>query len=240
MKIAVITSYFNEKSAMLNRAHESVLAQTVPCNHFIVVDGGILRDPPLDAQIVYLSNNHNNYGDTPKWIGAISALSQGYDAIAFLDADDWLSPEHIENCLNAIKKSDSKICITNRQLHRPDGTVIDVHEGMDIHQSHCVLIMAEAARKLLSLSIKPNAMCEIGDRIMWAAIREKKIPYAFEPNQTYHYTTTWRVHYEAINETLPDGSKKSCGNKFQDWLKISSQAIKDYWSELLIGKNTFF
>jgi hypothetical protein len=243
MKVAVITSYCNEENRIIERAHQSVLAQTVPCEHIIVVDGGIFQANVREAQIVHLSQNHNNYGDTPKWIGAISALAQGFDAVAFLDADDWLSPAHIENCLKALHTPHDpslQICITNRQLHRPDGSVMNVNEGRDIYQNHCVVMLADAARQLLPLAVKPQSMCEVGDRIMWAVIKQKKIPVIFEPNQTYHYTTLWKVHYDALNEVPPANAKKLCGDGYKLWCEITPQKERDYWSQLIFGCDNFF
>lgn len=234
MKVAVITSFCKESPSVIQRAHESVLLQTYPCDHIIISDGG-MPPPMMDAQTIYLSHNHNNYGDTPKWIGVISALSQGYDAIAFLDADDWLSKNHIENAVRLCREKNAKICVMNRSLNRLDGSELPINYDPDVMQSHCVFMLADVARELLLCACKPDALCEVGDRIMWGAIKTKNIPCAFSEEKTYHYTSTWKCHYDAVGEKLPENAKVACGSKFIEWQNTTAKAEKDYWSRLLLG-----
>src|SRR3990172_6396080 len=97
MRVAVITPYYKAREDWLTRCHESVRAQTHPATHILVADG--TPESYVDgweAQHIVLMKNHGDFGDTPRAVGSVSAIGQGFDAIAYLDADNWYAPEHIE------------------------------------------------------------------------------------------------------------------------------------------------
>src|SRR3989344_8281647 len=106
MKVAVITPYFNILDEWLLQCHRSVKSQTHPCTHILVADGrakDIVNS--LEAQHILLPVNYRDYGDTPRGVGSILAIGQGFDAIAYLDADNWYYPEHIASMVAAHKES---------------------------------------------------------------------------------------------------------------------------------------
>ena len=99
----VITPYYKEDPALLRRCMDSVRAQTVPTEHFLVADGH--PQDWIDAQPVRhlkLDRAHGDYGNTPRGVASMLACSEGYPAIMMLDADNWLEPQHVELCLQAV------------------------------------------------------------------------------------------------------------------------------------------
>ena len=100
MKIAVITPYYKEPIAYLRKCYESVLSQGTKADHFFIADG--FPNPELmswDIKHISLSESHQDNGNTPRGIGAILATAEGYDFIAFLDADNWFHPNHINSMI---------------------------------------------------------------------------------------------------------------------------------------------
>jgi len=86
--VAVITPYFNEAINKLARCHESVLKQSYPCTHFLISDGPRHRATlPWSVRHIELGRSHADNGNTPRGLGAISAMNEGYDVIMLLDGD---------------------------------------------------------------------------------------------------------------------------------------------------------
>jgi hypothetical protein len=44
---------------------------------------------------IRLGRPHNDAGNTPRGLGALLAVSEGYDGIGLLDADNWYDEDHI-------------------------------------------------------------------------------------------------------------------------------------------------
>ena len=125
MRVAVITPYYREPLGILRHCHESVRRQTHPCAHFMVADGFPSQDVAgWVVQHISLSQPHHDVGNTPRGIGALSAMNQGFDAIAFLDADNWYYPQHIEEMLCLHRKTGAAICTAARTIHRLDGSLM--------------------------------------------------------------------------------------------------------------------
>ena len=127
MKIAVVTPYHGEPAEWLRLCHGSVRGQTTACRHIMVADG---RPDPLvdsfDADHIVLPDGHANYGDTPRAIGAMSAIGRGFDAIAFLDADNWYKPRHIESLIALHRETGAEVCTSGREIRRVDGSFLTV------------------------------------------------------------------------------------------------------------------
>ena len=127
MKVAVITPYYKTPDEWLLKCHQSVKAQTHACTHVLVADG---HPQPivdgLEAQHLCLPVNIGDYGDTPRGLGSVLAISQGFDAIAYLDADNWYSSEHIATMAALHQKTGAAVITAARNLHRLDGTLLGV------------------------------------------------------------------------------------------------------------------
>jgi hypothetical protein len=97
---AIIPAY--NAAPFLKRAIASVLAQTTPPAEIVVVDDGSTDDTAKIAAAfpqVTLVSQENKGLSAARNAGVNAAKS---DYVAFLDADDWWEPEHLENALKAI------------------------------------------------------------------------------------------------------------------------------------------
>jgi glycosyltransferase involved in cell wall biosynthesis len=128
-RYAFVTPYHKEGRACLERCVASVKRQTVRADHILVADG--FPQDWLDhagVRHLRLDRAHGDYGNTPRGIGSLMAVAEGYDGIGLLDADCWLEPDHLEHCLAQAGEAGLGRCgfvVTSRTLRRPDETVID-------------------------------------------------------------------------------------------------------------------
>jgi hypothetical protein len=226
-RVAVVTPYFKEAEALLAQCHESVRAQTHPCTHILVADG---HPAPFvqswAVQHIVLPRAHRDYGDTPRAIGSFSAVSQGFDAIAYLDADNWYAPDHIQAMVDLHLQARASVCVASRSLHRLDGSVLspvgERGDGIDGVDTSCLFLTAAAYRVVPVWSLVPRRLHAIGDRVVWSAVRALGFRVARRLPATVRYRTSFRIHYEELGEAPPPGAK--------DHAPIT--AAKKWWREL--------
>jgi glycosyltransferase involved in cell wall biosynthesis len=97
MKIAVITPYYKESIEFLRQCHKSVINQDISTDHclthFFIADGFPNEEVmKWNIKHITLPQAHSDNGNTPRGIGSILADVEGYDFIAYLDADNWFYP----------------------------------------------------------------------------------------------------------------------------------------------------
>lgn len=207
MKIAIITPYYKEDRKTLHRCHESVLAQTFRCDHIMVADGHHQEIDDWDIIHLKLPKSHGDFGDTPRAMGAMMAYSQGYDAICWLDADNWLEPNHVEEMVKTLGQ-EQRIVTATRNLYRPDGSFLGLcteSNGESFNDTNCYFIPREFISCSAINAYKPKSLAAIGDRVLWSTI--SNIPKVHCSIPTVNYTTTIAVHYLERNETPPDDAK---------------------------------
>lgn len=220
MKIAVITPYFDVPLQWLHECHLSVKAQTSPCTHFIVSDGQPYDDvDSWDAQHIKLPVNIADYGDTPRGVGSVAAIGQGFDAIAYLDADNWYYPEHLESMLKLHKKTGAAVVTSARNLHRLDGSLLGKcteADGKRFVDTNCYFFTRSAFFIIqVWWSMLPQHHC-IDDQVIWAHIRRNSLSHAHRMIPTVAYRTSFASHYRQFGENPPKGSKS--GKEINDVL----------------------
>jgi hypothetical protein len=211
MKVAVITPYFNESDEYLRACHESVAAQTHPCTHFMVADG---RPRALvdswDVQHVRLPVSCADYGDTPRGVGSVLAIGQGFDAIAYLDADNWYYPHHVETLVAQHRDSGAAVISATRNLHRLDGSLLGAcpdSEGDSFIDVNCYFLTRAAFRVVPAWWMMPSHLHVIDDRVMLAYIRRLNLSHQHCAVPTVAYRTAFAFHYRRVGERPPPGTK---------------------------------
>lgn len=209
MKVAVITPYYDETEATLRRCHDSVLAQTYRCTHIMVADGkpNAIVDN-FDAQHFRLPISHGDYGDTPRAIGSFSAIRQGFEAIAFLDADNWYFPGHIESMVELHRRTGAAVCTTLRNLYRLDGSYLATclaSDGEQFSDTNCLFLTRAAYHLIDTWVLMDRDFHAIGDRIFWHTIKTSGLTRAHYSEPTVGYLATHAGFYRDLGEPIPPG-----------------------------------
>ncbi|GMQ89455.1 MAG: hypothetical protein BMS9Abin09_0941 [Gammaproteobacteria bacterium] len=213
MKVAVITPYFNAREDWLTQCHESVMRQTHPCTHIMVADGRpqAIVDR-LKVQHIKLPVNVRDYGDTPRGIGSVLAIGQGFDAIAYLDDDNWYYPEHIETMVQVHLQSNAAVITAFRNLHRLDGSLLGPCpevDGVKFVDANCYFFTREAFTVVPVWWMMKPYHHAIDDRVILAHIRHKNLSHVHSTVPTVAYRTAFKVHYKNFGEEPPPGTKDS-------------------------------
>lgn len=240
MRVAYITPYYKEEPEVLERCVKSVEAQTIKSDHFLISDGY-----PQDwltsrvARHILLGKSHGDYGNTPRGIGAQLAISEGYDAIGFIDADNWLDPNHTEECLttaigNYGAPANCDYVVARRRFIRPDLSVLHAPEDGSLIDTSCFFFLRGAFSVLPTWNLMPKEFSNIGDRIFGKRIREAGLNSATNKAVTVNYLNLWATSYENVGETPPPEAKPDVdGGSGYRWLAEMDDRHKELTHRLV-------
>ena len=126
MQVAVVTPYYKEPDETLERCLASVRRQTHPATHILVADG-YPREfiDRAGVRHLRLDRSHGDAGNAARGLGALLAVAEEFEAIAFLDADNWFDESHVATCLATARKASDQpdFVVARRRLMRPDASV---------------------------------------------------------------------------------------------------------------------
>lgn len=243
-RVLVVTAYYREERALIERTMRSVRAQTVVASGAAVVDHLLVADGFPQAWIdeagvrhVRLDRAHGDYGNTPRGVGSVLAISEGYDAICYCDADNWYEPTHVEDCLKAAAAGGEATgyVIARRIMRRPDESVIPIaDEPITTHvDTNCFFFLPPSFHLIHHFAAIPRQMSVIGDRLFFAALRVAGLKVAVLTRPSVDYHCLWDPIYRAIGETPPEGSKPAADQSSADrWLGSLSHRDKVIVSRL--------
>jgi glycosyltransferase involved in cell wall biosynthesis len=217
MIVAVITPCFQTPQAWLQQCLDSVARQTLPCTHFLVCDGGSPAGLELSrgVQLIRLPQPHRDYGATARAIGSVSAISQGFDAIAWLDADNWYEPNHIETMWQAHQRAQAVVCTSARMLYTLDGELLGrcpEVDGQSFVDTNCFFLLRQAFGLLAVWYLMPRPQHCVGDRVFWKAVVDSKLPRMHIPDATVCYRTAYATHYRFFGKEPPPEAKSNRRN----------------------------
>ncbi len=229
-RYCVITPYFKEDTAMLNRCMESVARQTVPVDHILVADGfpqeWISTKP---VRHIILDRPHADYGNLARGIGAMMAVAEKYSGIAFLDADNWYDNNHIESCLAALKQNPGTIyAAAQRRFVRPDGSVMAKVRPAEVPNdehidTNCYFFFPRSYFLLHHWCTMPRELSESGDHLFYLLLYHRLPKPAVVPHPTVNYLCMMEHIYRQHGEVPPPGAKPSLDwHDRQAWLNTLS------------------
>lgn len=210
MKVAVISPYYKESTDILRRCHDSVLKQTYTCTHILVADG--YANSEIDnwnADHIKLPKSHNDIGSTPRLIGSFHAIGLGFDAVAFLDADNWLRNDHIESLVNLFYSTNASFLYSNRNLCRLDGSILKIDKQSfppTFVDTNCMMFTRNGFHIIHKWVLMPSYGHLIGDRIITHYIKKSGIKMAYSDLPTVYYRCTKEGIYIANGEIPPEGT----------------------------------
>lgn len=236
MKVGIITPYYREAQDVLRTCHESVQAQTHACEHFMIADG--FPRPEVsnwEVQHIVLARSHGDGGNTPRAIGSLSAINQGFDAIAYLDADNWYYPNHVAEMIELHRQTGAAICTATRTVHRQDGSLLFVDrldsDGRRHVDASCYFFTKRAFRLAPIWATMPGELGPVGDRAIWSVIQALGLPCAHHSEPTVAFRTQYQEHYRHVGEEPPPESKsneESTGKAMQWWANLAPP-VKAEW-----------
>ena len=219
-KIAVITPYYKEPMDQMERCLLSVREQTVAADHFLISDGHPQSWLDLTGvRHIRLGKSHGDYGNTPRGIGAQLAISEDYDAVCFLDADNWYDKNHVQLCLQAALEltgqlQDCDYVVAKLRLVRPDLTVMDEFPAESGHIDTNRFFMLRGSFHLIPYwNLMPNEYSAIGDRLFNLLMRQQKLSVAQTTQVTVNYFNLWASTYLKRGEKIPADAKPNIDSK---------------------------
>ena len=211
MKVAIITPYHSEDAATLRRCHDSVLAQTYGnMRHIMVSDGNPhpMVDK-LDVDHYKLPRAHGDAGATPRAMLALSAFSQGYDAIGFIDADNYLKPNHVETMVSVLEQSRADGVVATRVIHSQDDRemYVDTIEsnGENMIDTNSWFLTRKSLPAMASWIVEPGQRLW-SDRHFANAVMSSGLALVRCEQPTVVYVTKWAWHYQHAGWPIPDGA----------------------------------
>ncbi|WP_119157496.1 FkbM family methyltransferase [Caldimonas tepidiphila] len=223
MRVAVVTPYYKEPRAWLQRCMDSVRRQSHACVHIVVADGHAQDwlDTESGVRHLRLDRAHGDYGNTPRALGALLAASEGFDAIAFLDGDNWYDPDHIASCVEAAA-SGADFVTSGRHIVREDGSVMKVNISDEESGSHvdtnCFFLLSGAFHTIARWLLMPKPMASLGDRFYFQSLRHEGLRQVRTGRRTVHYLCTWASIFRAAGEIPPPYAKESVSmRELLDW-----------------------
>ena len=210
MRVAVISPYYNEPSEKIKRCRDSVVSQSHQSTHILVADGK--PKPEIDEWDVehMILPNHADYGDTPRALAAMSAAARGFDAVCFLDADNWFEPNHVASLVSLHEQSGAEVVTSGRMLRRMDGSLLGpckASDGQRFNDTNCYLITCAAFRLLPVWIFREKKHACVGDRVFWDAVVKSGCKRVHSPEYSVNYETQFAGHYLQYNEKPPPGAK---------------------------------
>lgn len=236
-KVAIITPFYNEPLEWLHQAHESVLAQDYACTHILIGDqASVSMGPDLIGQsgqsslaplILNLPKGVADYGDTPRAVGTMYAAGLGFDAIAYLDGDNFFKPDHISSLVECQRATQASIVTSRRCFVRLDGSYMAeclASDGVIFCDTNCLFVMREAFHLLSYWALMDRQYHPIDDRVMWHHLKKSGLTKAHTGLATVCYRATHEGFYHDLNELPPEGVKRAYTSDIPLALKLWEDA----------------
>ena len=207
MRIAVVTPFYQARLDWLLQCHASVRYQTHACTHILVSDGsGPNPLPDFQGQFIELQHNHGDYGDTPRSVGSLSALSQGFDAVAYLDADCWYEEGHVASLVELQGRTAAAVCTAARKLYDYRDNFLEIcpaSDGRTFADTNCLMVWRPAAQLYAQWAFIPQEYHLIDDRYIFNQILQQQIPRAHSGIASVCYRTKLPAVFKRLGLPVP-------------------------------------
>lgn len=228
LRVAVVTPYAREDLAVLRRCHDSVRGQTYPCRHFMIADG--FARPELDAWAIEhlkLDRPHRDYGDTPRALGGEAAAEQGFDAVAYLDADNAFRPRHVESLVCRQQATGAPVCFSGRTLHLPDGSLVPglmADDAVDHIDTSCILFGRGAFSMLSAWTRYPRQLAIVDDRMVRQMLLARGYLLCCTGALTVRYTVSEARFFRALGRAVPEDARANYDfGPLLDWYRSRAE-----------------
>jgi glycosyltransferase involved in cell wall biosynthesis len=218
-RVAIVTPYWDEPRAVLEACIASVAAQNLPADHLLIADGAPQKWLDRAAvRHIRLDRNHADFGNVARATGGLLAAGEGYDAIAFLDADNRIDADHVALCLAAAKAQPCDAVIARRRFELPDGTPVPVAENPALFDTNCLFLLPGAFPLIARWGLIPHPLAAIGDRLFQAALIAARSTIVRTDRASVTYVSRWELHYTLAGCVPPADARTLDFAAIADWL----------------------
>ena len=184
-----------------------------------------------DVEHVVLPRSHADYGSTPRLIGSFHAVGLGFDGIAFLDADNWYRPDHLQILLELHRRTGASFLSSSRLLCRLDGSVMGpcrTSDGEQFVDTSCMLLMRPAFGVLANWCLMPDYAQVISDRVFLYLAKAAALTFAHSPEASVYYRCSKAGAYKRFGETPPEGVRPppDYSTAFQRWVAEGNSPLE--------------
>ncbi len=211
-RFAIVTPYYQEDRKTLERCLDSVRKQSVHVDHIVVADGFAqhwIDDEPV--RHLKLDTAHGDFGGTPRGVGLLLAASEGYEGVGLLDADNWLSPDHVARCIDLASRQQEPcdFVVARRYLMTPDGISMGIPDepATNLVDTSCYFFLRGAYPALHHWVTTPKPLSPVCDRLFLAATKTYKMRSVMLDEPTVFYETLWSSMYKAKGLPVPPNAK---------------------------------
>lgn len=192
-EVAVVTATVGRDT--LKQTIESVRRQTVPCTHYVFVDGvewpEFVKVQDLNVKWCRLPVKTGGNGIMNGGVIAASPFLVAEPMIAWLDDDNWFEPDHIEKLLAA--KGSKPYAFSLRQLRNADASFFDYDDCESLGpytkfiDANCYLIDRPIAMQTSHLWMNTTGSLNVGDRFLYQVLENNKIEFGATGKYTLNY-----------------------------------------------------
>jgi glycosyltransferase involved in cell wall biosynthesis len=220
MRIAVVVPFYRERQQWLRQCFSSIGGQRHAVELIAVGDGVERHSEQHSVAVAYephrlilLPSAHHDGGRAARAIGALEAITSGFDAVAFLDADNWFAREHIAGLVRLHESTGAPLCTSSLSVVRVDGEPFVpelVHEcdGETHADTSTIFVTRDAFPLLLNWALVPAELGSICDRVWWEMAKASGVRRAHSPEKTVFYRNRYALQYRRLGETPPAGTKE--------------------------------
>lgn len=206
-RVAVVTPYYREPDSELQRCMASVRGQTMACDHIVVSDG--FPNPLVErfgATHVKLGQPHRDNGNTPRYVGGLIAFARGYDGVAYLDADNWYHPRHVELLVRKQHETCATAVCSAQNIYLANGTKLPDIDDEDRRLRHvdtsCLMITRSCEFIAHLWGQMPQRWGPVCDRVVFSALNGQSL--AWTENRTLNFKSNYSRHYVDANQPVPE------------------------------------
>lgn len=249
--VSVIVPVYNVEQ-YINRCIDSLIGQSFTNIEIILIDDGsndisgqICDEYAQKDQRIIVRHTKNKGVSNARNVGV--TLASG-DYVLFVDADDWLEVDFIENSINTIKKYNADIFLGNHYLDFMDGKS---RCALNIQREY-IMNNIEAAEKLFVMKGKKEHIpwsvwgklyrkeildmfdinYSMGEDAVWLwSVLKKAKTIVYNPFSGYHYfqRNTSVMHRQNVKHILDD--KRMYQYFYQDRYWLHNDKIASYFED---------
>jgi hypothetical protein len=151
---------------------------------------------------------HDDVGSTPRLIGSYHAIGLGFDAVAFLDADNWYREDHVENLVCLHQATRAGLVSSSRMLCRLDGSVMGpcpISDPDKFVDTSCMMVTRSGFHVLTQWVLMPPYAHPISDRVMLYYFKQAGVSHAHSGAASVFYRCGKEGLYRQMGEPIPPG-----------------------------------